>query len=378
MKNDHKEGGSRGTPEMGSETDLDEQAFVDHLSKAAADLQTKQERLRQLRAADRLILYGFGTRGQALARQLTAAGIHTVIHDSNPEARGAAAAAGYEVAATVPENLPLVIAAAQNQMVLLRRYPRAYSLVECLHALNQVNQCAPAPEFSAVIGEHARDLYAVYQALDVESRKAFLHVLRFRASLDVFCLEGVRQPLEAMWRLPIPQVRIESLCDGGAYDGDTVRALAPLTALRRVLAIEPNPALQAKIAESAGRFGIELHSYGGGLWSRRTRLKATELLGGMVAVEEDPEGDIPADALDNIAEDPYDYVKFDVEGAEEMAMDGARRVLAEASVVALAAYHRPADIFRLPQRLLELKGGAGSLHFAHYSECFDDSIFYHF
>lgn len=357
---------------------LDKNGFHGQLQAAAAALQARLPRLDRLRGAGRLALYGFGTRGQALARQLKVAGIRVVVYDSNEAARAAAATAGYETAAAVPEDMPLVIAAAQNQMILLRRHPQAYSLVECLHALNQINQCAPAPGFCAVIAEQAEGLYEIYRALAAESREAFLQVLRFRASLDVFCLEGSRQPLDAMWKMPLPHVRIESLCDGGAYDGDTVRALAPLTALRRVLAIEPNQALHAKIAESAKRFGIESRGYGGGLWSHRTTLKATELLGGMVAVEEDPGGDIAADALDNIAEGSYDYVKFDVEGAEEMAMDGARRVLAAAAVVAVAAYHRPADILRLPQRLLELKGGAGSLHFAHYSECFDDSIFYHY
>jgi hypothetical protein len=105
----------------------------------------------------------------------------------------------------------------------------------------------------------------------------------------------------------------------------------------------------------------------------------------MVAVEESSNGTIPAEPLDAIADQTFDYVKFDVEGSEGRAISGAPKTIVRAKAIAMASYHKPRDIIDLPVRLSRLRtnstgqsGRQASLHFRHYSECFDDSIFYHY
>lgn len=362
-----------------------EPEFRSALKNAERVLQSKMERLDLLRKSRTVVIYGYGTRGQSLAKQLRFAGVNPIICDSDVAARNRASAAGYETIIEIDARLPLVIGAAQNQIALLNRFPGAYSLVECLYSYDLVNQCAKAGMFTDNLDDQIEEIYSIYQSLDETSQKALFDVLMFRGSLDVFQVDKSRVPMAEMWGLPLEHLQISSFCDAGAYDGDTIRFVAQRTDLKRALTIEPNSRLEDQIVATAKECKVDLKHFNGGLWSHRCYLRAIELSGGMIAVEEDQIGSIRADTLDSIALGQYDYVKFDIEGAEEVAMSSARFVLTNAKAVALAAYHRPDDIFRVPKLLVDIRHEAGCLkppdarlHFRHYSECFDDSIFYYY
>lgn len=66
---------------------------------------------------------------------------------------------------------------------------------------------------------------------------------------------------------------------------------------------------------------------------------------------------VPAVVLDNLFADKHiDYIKFDVEGMESEAIDGARRLIAEQKPKLLVScYHRSEDIFELPLKILALR-----------------------
>ena len=76
----------------------------------------------------------------------------------------------------------------------------------------------------------------------------------------------------------------------------------------------------------------------------------------------------------------YDYVKMDVEGSEAKVIAGGAETLRRARCIAVASYHLPGDLIDLPNLLCRLlRDEAAStwrLTFAHYSQSFDDSIFY--
>jgi hypothetical protein len=53
-----------------------------------------------------------------------------------------------------------------------------------------------------------------------------------------------------------------------------------------------------------------------------------------------------------------DLIKLDIEGAEAPALGGARRTLARSKpVLALSAYHRPEDLWALPDLVSDLCDG---------------------
>jgi hypothetical protein len=131
----------------------------------------------------------------------------------------------------------------------------------------------------------------------------------------------------------------------------------------------------------AARIGVENRTFTGVAWSHATRLGARLIFNGMLVIEEDKAGDIRAEALDALAGGvAYDYVKMDVEASEAAVIAGGVETLKRARCIAVASYHLPGDLVDLPARLRRAVGDeAGEvwrLAFGHYSQSFDDSIFY--
>jgi hypothetical protein len=131
----------------------------------------------------------------------------------------------------------------------------------------------------------------------------------------------------------------------------------------------------------AERLGIENRNFAGAAWSHSARLSARQIFNGMLVIEEDAAGDIQTEALDTlVGDETYDYVKMDVEGSEAAVLSGGVETLKRARCIAVASYHLPRDLMDLPaqlrRRVDDQAGATWRLAFAHYSQSFDDSIFY--
>ncbi|MGC1302365.1 MAG: FkbM family methyltransferase [Caulobacteraceae bacterium] len=364
-----------------AEPDLDRAAFRSAIGAADAERLARTDRLAALAQAKRAIVYSYGVRGQDLARQLRAAGVDCLIYDNAPSAVARAVADGFETTSDLTSPAPLIVAAGQNQVEILDSLDRdAFSLAEALYAFDIVNQYGRARAFTEVVLAEADALFGQYLTIEPGYRAAFLDVLLYRASLDVRHTDGSRRPIGEMWSPPPAVSDLRSFCDVGAYDGDTLVAMkTACPTLQRSFTVEPNPALAETIAATASAIGLDNTNFTGGAWRRRARLSVHHLANGMMAIQEDPRGEIQADTLDNLTlGETYDYVKLDIEGAESAALDGAAFLLRRAKCVAVASYHLPKDLIDLPRQMaaLSINDRPWRCAFQHYSQSFDDSIYY--
>ena len=343
----------------------------------------RRDALDNLSKQKSVIVYSYGIRGWDLANQLRRSGIECVIFDNSKRAIVRAAAEGFATTSDITLDLPVIVAAGQNQLSILSGLTMpAYTLAEGLYAYDLINQYERARKFSEVIPTIADKLYQLYGRLDANCREAFLSVLLFRISLDVRHVASTRKPVTQMWTPPAAVRAIRSFCDVGAYDGDTLigmKALFP--GLESSFAVEPNADLVASIEAAAQKGALKNKTFTGAAWSHKTRLSCKVHPNGMMAITEDTSGAIEADALDNLtSQEHYDYVKFDVEGAEAPALKGAHSLLQNANCIAIASYHLPSDLVDIPNQVSMILGAeyvtGWRCAFQHYSECFDDSIFY--
>ena len=252
---------TKGNTQVMPDTDTASLSFTDFfgiLKAAYAELHQRQPRMAKLEGVREVLLYTYGTRGKDLALQLRAAGVRCVIYDNAEAARATAAADGFEVTRDLDLDLPLIVAAGQNQIEILGELKRdAYSLAEALYALDLRNSYGPARAFSDRVVPDAERLYAIYGQIDPECRPAFFDVLSYRASLDVHRLTH-RRPVGEMWRPPVSGLDIRSFCDIGAYDGDSLAATkAVFPQLTRSLTIEPSAAMAPTITAVAERIGVD-------------------------------------------------------------------------------------------------------------------------
>lgn len=363
---------------------LDQDAFAGRLYEASENFKHNREaNLNLLSKEGSVIVYSYGTRGADFANQLRRIGIDCFIFDNAPRALTRAEADGFKITSNISLDLPLIVAAGQNQLSILSGLTRpAYSLAEGLYGFDLINQCARARLFSENIPAKVGDLYKIYRGLEPSCQQDFLDVLLYRASLDVRFIASSRKSISKMWIPPAAVRTISSFCDVGAYDGDTIISMkAAFPELKSALAVEPNPDLVAKIEAEARSSELKCKVFIGAAWSHKTRLSSHVLQNGMMVIKEDIAGDIDAEGLDVISSlEPFDYVKFDVEGAEAHALQGARSLLRSSRCIAIAGYHLPDDLLEIPNNLSIILGPQyeteWSRAFHHYSECFDDSIFY--
>lgn len=363
---------------------LSKDAFEADLRMADLELKARLPRLAGLEGVKQVIVYTYGVRGKDLALQLRDDGIECLIFDNSSASRARAESDGFATTSRLDLNLPLLIGAGQNQIEIMASLDReAYTLAETLYGLNIRNSYGPARRFSLAVLEDVDGLFDVYGRLDERSAAVFLQVLKYRASLDVGHL-SLRRPVGEMWAPPVTGLEIRSFCDIGAYDGDSLAATkAVFPELVRSFTIEPSQEMAPSIAAVATRLGISNTNYAGAAWSRASRLNARLIFNGMLVIEEASDGDIPTETLDALlGEEVFDFIKMDVEGTEAAVIEGGTQSLRRAHCVAIAAYHLPRDLVDLPRLLSDALGSAVGedeewrLAFAHYSQVFDDSIFY--
>lgn len=153
-----------------------------------------------------------------------------------------------------------------------------------------------------------------------------------------------------------------NLVDCGAFDGDVARqAVAAGRRVRWLAAFEPDPEnfdkLKAWLAHGPdGMKAIALPAAVG------NENRILSFAGGHASSSRlDPNGrsQVPCVRLDDVLfRFPINYLKLDVEGAEADALRGAANIIRRRRPhLAVSIYHRPRDLFELPQLIDELSPG---------------------
>lgn len=210
---------------------------------------------------------------------------------------------------------------------------------------------------------HAEELEFAYDRLaDEESRRIFKNILLYKLTGAPKYLKASESSEEEIFqRILIKEYR--GFADLGAYNGDTLAYYtARFPTVRRIFAMEPDGRnfrkLSAKIPEYSD---CEITAVQAAAWNRAEVLTftaagnrnssgaATGTLHGakVVTVDALPPDDVISEAVD--------FIKYDVEGAEERALEGTRGVICRYRPdLLVSAYHRSEDLFRLSRKILEI------------------------
>ena len=209
--------------------------------------------------------------------------------------------------------------------------------------------------------EHRDELKKVYELLaDAQSKKVFENVIRYKLSGKLDYLVECETPSEEKYDLL--KIGIEEIyLDMGAYDGDTVVEFLNETSMqfKKIYAMEPDAKNYRKMKRRLYMIGSALlEAYNCGAWDEDTSVMFDLRSGRSSKAVPTGEGTlnparfrkikmIKADTL--LQGQPVTYLKMDVEGAEEKAINGAREtILNFAPKLNIALYHRNEDIFKIP------------------------------
>ena len=233
---------------------------------------------------------------------------------------------------------------------------------------------------AAWIKKYERELQTVYERL----AETFASVLNYKLSGKLSYLQACTTNRTEDLRTIFSFGREETYLDLGAYNGDTVQEFLQLThgRYKKIIALEPDPknfkkltdfvrqnelkhitCLQAGVWNDCG--SLELNGKGGRqstFWEADRSGFATQNLSQTCSmkkkVKKQQVNVVSVDAV--LGNDHADYMKFDVEGVEKEALEGAAGHLAPDGNGALpkllvAAYHHDEDLFALPLLLWKLQ-----------------------
>ena len=172
----------------------------------------------------------------------------------------------------------------------------------------------------------------------------------------------------------------EVFVDGGMFDGDTAMAFVRQTKghFRHYYGFEIDDTNYGKAVQNLT--GMEhMTLVQKGLWSGEAERHYRTNLSASSKLSESGDGVIQVTSLDQFFADLPDQptlIKLDIEGAEKEALLGAEHMIKRAlPKLAICAYHKPEDIYTLPQLLADYDVGY-QFTLRHYSDNLLDTVLY--
>lgn len=209
--------------------------------------------------------------------------------------------------------------------------------------------------------DNYKEILSAYKNLaDDWSKHIMACCIEFKLTGDMYYLFDAYNPAEELYGLidKAPSVAV----DVGAYNGDTIRELLSFfRSLEKIYAFEPDKRNYKKLLEYAEscESGTKIVCKNCAAWSesregifmssgnRNSSVSST-------ASHKKRDESVSLVRIDDVISEKVDFMKFDVEGAEEEALIGCEAIISrDYPTLFISAYHRSSDLFRIQNMLHE-------------------------
>ena len=203
----------------------------------------------------------------------------------------------------------------------------------------------------------------VYSRLaDEASKTCFADYINYKLTGDISFLESAESDPDDEFEL-LKGISEGCFIDLGAYYGDTlIRYLNKFPCLKKAVAVEPERHSFKKLLACKEDLGLDITCINALVGSRTGTEKVSNSRGrGTRAlsasnVELKNTIDIDVITVDSLDPDNVSFIKFDVEGSESEAIEGAKETIRKfRPIMKIACYHRSEDVFTLVQKVLEIR-----------------------
>lgn len=212
---------------------------------------------------------------------------------------------------------------------------------------------------------------------DNESRRIYSALLNFRLSRNLLYMQGFvdsqdHQYFENFLNL---QVENEVFVDVGSFDGYTSEEFIKRCPNYSAIHIfEPEPSNMEKVKAKLGKYqNICYHQCGA---SSRAQVLKFNSDGSSSSVSNDGKLSINVDRIDDLVQEPFSFLKMDIEGGEAEALLGASLSIgAYHPRLAICVYHKADDLWRIPELVLSFRDDY-DLYLRHYTEGVTETVMF--
>ncbi len=212
---------------------------------------------------------------------------------------------------------------------------------------------------------------------DEESKRVYEKIINFRLSGDLSYMSGFtdRQKEQYFEDFLGLNKKGEVFVDVGGFDGFTsLEFIKRYPEYQGIYFFEPEIKNMA-VARSRLSSYENINYIPKGLSNKRETVRFS--IGGSASViSEHGEVEINVDALDNVVDGNVSYIKMDIEGAEGLAIDGAKKVIAKSHPrLAICVYHKADDLWKIPEQVLSIRDDY-KVYLRHYTEGVTESVMF--
>lgn len=206
------------------------------------------------------------------------------------------------------------------------------------------------------IRNNAEKINSAYELFDDESKRIYAGCVNFMFGGELKTLRSITTDKDEIFRNEFSMNSDESYLDLGAYRGDTIEEFLHYSngKYSSIIAVEPDrrtfKKLSAYLENIENSIGIQKAIYS------ECKLVAFSNNAGRQSTISEKGEQIETATVDEICNDKIiTYIKIDVEGAENHALDGAVKTIKKHKPkLNIALYHRSGDIFELPLKISEI------------------------
>lgn len=199
----------------------------------------------------------------------------------------------------------------------------------------------------------------VYNFLEDDlSKKVFIDNINFKLSGKIEYLKNITTDRNEVFKNIIRPCSNEVFVDLGAYNGDTVSEFINFcnNKYSKIIAVEPDFKNYIKLKNYIALNNItNIQTHNLAIWNKQETLFFSNNSSRSSMIQQDGIK-VLADTVDNILNgEKVSIIKFDVEGAEKQAIEGAEKTIKKfLPKLLISAYHRNEDTFDLALQIKKI------------------------
>ena len=213
--------------------------------------------------------------------------------------------------------------------------------------------------------KHKEKLEAVYNLLcDEKSKNTFYNLVMFKLTGELDYLFNCESDEKKEFFELLNLNKTDNYLDLGAYNGDTVLDYINRLGGGKIVAVEPDGKTFKKLVKNTENYAVTTINAAVTEKCGKVLFNGGSGRGSSIGIGEEIDG-ITVDALSQ--NETFNYIKFDVEGAELQGILGAEKTIKrDKPKMLISCYHKSEDYFTIPLKVLEFNPNY-KLYIRHFS-----------